>query len=195
MEQVVSPLAARSLLRRALGPRGPERLGPEGWAKLIEGPLQQELANVLPGNALPPELRRLVRELRAGAVSRPAFPTLEATDLTEYVDLRSEEDCRALVQDLARGEGVLAVVLDSAYGQECRLGSFNTGLVAMLGTVHRLLARKGDYRVFYTVFREAQLVLRSLHHGYLAVLTRSEANLGQLLFRMDKIEALQAGVE
>ncbi len=47
--------------------------------------------------------------------------------------------------------------------------------------------------MFYTVFREAQLVLRPLDRGYLAVLTRNETNLGQLLYRMSKIEAVQVG--
>jgi predicted regulator of Ras-like GTPase activity (Roadblock/LC7/MglB family) len=69
----------------------------------------------------------------------------------------------------------------------------NDSLVSLLSTVHRLLDRKGSYRVFYTVFREAQLVLRPLDRGYLAVLTRNETNLGQLLYRISKIEAIQVG--
>lgn len=49
--------------------------------------------------------------------------------------------------------------------------------------------------MFYTVFREAQLVLRPLDRGYLAVLTRNEAKLGHLLYRMSRIESIQVGAE
>ncbi|GIW25721.1 hypothetical protein [Meiothermus sp.] len=200
LSQVVSPWAAHNLLRRALRGHSPDLLEPAGWAALIEGPLQQELKGVLPTVGLLPELQTLVKQLRAqkqrpAEVRPPTQPTLETTNLTEYVDLERAQDREKLVLDLARGEGVLAVVLDSVHGQECRLGVHNEGLVGLLSIVHRLLDRKGSYRVFYTVFREAQLVLRPLERGYLAVLTRNEANLGQLLYRMSKIEAIQVGAE
>jgi predicted regulator of Ras-like GTPase activity (Roadblock/LC7/MglB family) len=125
--------------------------------------------------------------------SDSALPALEATDLGEYVELDKEECRQALVLDLARGEGVLAVVLESAHGRECRPGVHSDCLASLLSTVDRLLDRKGSYRVFYTVFRDAQLVLRPLEGGYLAVLTRNKTNLGQLLYRMSRIEATQVG--
>jgi hypothetical protein len=200
LSRVVSPVAASNLLKRALGGQSPGLLGPRSWAELIEGPLQHQLMGVLPVSGLIPDLQKLVRQLMAQTpsvevVHDPIRPTLEAADLTEYVDLEREPDRQALVLDLARGEGVLAVVLDSVHGRECRLGAHNDSLVGFLSTVHRLLDRKGSYRVFYTVFREAQLVLRPLDLGYLAVLTRKETNLGQLLYRMSKIEAIQMGAE
>jgi predicted regulator of Ras-like GTPase activity (Roadblock/LC7/MglB family) len=123
----------------------------------------------------------------------PTRPPLEATDLGEYLELDKEECRQALVLDLARGEGVLAVVLVSVHGREYRPGAHNDSVVNLLATVDRLLDRKGSYRVFYTVFREAQLVLRPLDRGYLAVLTRNKTNLGQLLYRMSRIEATQVG--
>lgn len=197
LSQVISPLAASSLLRRALGGQSPNVLGPRGWAELIEGPLQQELNGILPMSGLLPELQQLVQQLKAQPQNpqRVQAPTLEATDLTEYIDLQSEQDRHRLVLEMARREGTLAVVLDSGYGQEYRLGKHNESLMGLLSIAHRLLDRNGRYRVFYTVFREAQLVLRPLGQGYLAVLTRNEANLGQLLYRMSKIEALQMGAK
>ncbi|GEM84036.1 hypothetical protein [Meiothermus hypogaeus] len=198
LSRVISPVAAHNLLKRALRGQSPDLLGPRSWAELLEGPLQRELTGVLPVSGLIPDLQKLVRQLKAQTASvevvrNSTRPTLETTDLTEYVDLEREQDRQALVLDLARGEGVLAVVLDSVHGQECRLGVHNDSLVALLSTVHRLLDRKGSYKVFYTVFAEAQLVLRPLDRGYLAVLTRKDTNLGQLLYRMSKIEAIQVG--
>lgn len=197
LAQVISPLAASSLLRRALRGQSPEALGPQGWAELIEGPLQRELKGILPMSGLLPELQQLVRQLRAQPQSpqQAQAPTLETTHPTEYIDLQSEQDRHNLVLEMARCEEVLAVVLESSYGQEYRLGNQNESLVELLSTMHRLLDRKGRYRVFYTVFRGAQLVLRPLGQGYLAVLTRNKANLGQLLYRMSRIEALQVGAE
>lgn len=200
LSQVVSPVAASNLLKRALRGQSPDLLGPRSWVELVEGPLQRELMGVLPVSGLIPDLQKLVRQLSAQTpsievVRDPTRPTLEATDLREYVDLEREPDRQALVLDLARWEGVLAVVLDSVHGRECRLGAHNDSLIGLLTIAHRLLDRKGSYRVFYTVFREAQLVLRPLDRGYLAVLTRKETNLGQLLYRMSKIEAIQVGAE
>ena len=196
LSQLISPLAASSLLKRALGERPPDLLGPHAWAELIEGSLQRELEGILPMNGLLPELQKLVQQLRAAPPPQPPQePTLEIADLGKYINLQSEQERQSLVLELARGEGVLAVVLESSYGQECRLGSYSESLVGLLSTAHRLLDRKGSYRLLYTVFREAQLVLRPLGQGYLAVLTRKEANLGQLLYRMSRIEALQVGAE
>lgn len=200
LSKVISPVAAANLLRRALREQSPDLLGPRGWVELVEGPLQRELMGILPVSGLLPDLQKLIRQLKAQTpslevVRDPTRPTLEATDLREYVDLERKPDRQALVLDLARWEGVLAVVLDSVHGRECRLGAHNDSLIGLLTTVHRLLDRKGSYRVFYTVFREAQLVLRPLDRGYLAVLTRNETNLGQLLYRMSKIETLQVGAE
>ncbi len=198
LSRVISPVAAHNLLKRALRGQSPDLLGPRSWVELIERSLQRELMGVLPVSGLIPDLQKLVQQLRAQTPSAevvrdPTQPTLETTDLTEYVDLECAQDREALVQELARGEGVLAVVLDSVHGRETRLGAYTDSLVGLLSTVHRLLDRKGSYRVFYTVFREAQLVLRPLDRGYLAVLTRNETNLGQLLYRMSKIEAVQVG--
>lgn len=200
LSQLVSPTAARSLLQRALRGQPSHLLGPRGWAELIEGPLQRELVGILPISGLLPDLSRLVRELRAqdrgpSDPRRAAQPTLEVPDPTEYVDLSSEKERQALVQSLARGEGVLAVVLESIYGQELRLGACGPGVLEMLRAAHGLLERRGGYRVFYTVLGGAQMVLRPLGCGYLALLMQGEANLGQFLFRMRRIEAIRVGAE
>ncbi len=197
LSQVVSPQAAQNLLQRALAGRASGSLKPHDWVELLQGPLQRGLSAILPLKGLPPSLQSLAHQLAAQApnVAVAREPTLEATDSREYVDLQKASERQALVLGLARSEGVLAVVLDSIHGQEYRLGGYSESLLGFLSTIHRLLDRKGSYRVFYTVFREAQLVLRPLERGYLAVLTRDEANLGQLLYRMSRIEAIPNGAK
>jgi hypothetical protein len=113
LSRVVSPAAASNLLRRALRGQSPDWLGPRSWVELIEGALQRELMDILPVNGLVPELQKLVRQLKAQtpsleAVSDPTQPTLETTDLTEYVDLEREQERQGLVLELARGGGGLA---------------------------------------------------------------------------------------
>lgn len=200
LSRLVSVEAAGNLLKRALGGQSPGLLRPGSWVELIEGPLQQELRGMLHFSGPMLDLQRLVQQLRQQASSPemgsgPTRPTLEATDLVEYVELDKEQCRQALVLDLARGAGVLAVVLDSVHGRECRLGAHSDSLAGLLSAAHRLLDRKGSYRVFYTVFREAQLVLRPLDRGYLAVLTGNKTNLGQLLYRVSRIEATQVAAK
>ncbi|WP_027882350.1 hypothetical protein [Meiothermus rufus] len=197
LSQVVSPQAAQNLLRRALGGRASGSLQPHDWVELLHGPLQHELSAILPLKGLPPSLQSLAQQLaaQASSVAIALEPTLEATDSREYVDLQKASERQALVLGLARSEGVLAVVLECVGGKEYLLGGHGNDLPRLLSTVHRLLDHRGRYRVFYTVFREAQLVLRPLERGYLAVLTRDEANLGQLLYRMSRIEAIPNGAE
>jgi hypothetical protein len=194
LTQMVSRPAAENLLRRALrASRGrASELGPRAWAALIEGPLQRELTQVLPVGRLIPPLQNLVHELksqpRTVEVPTPsAFPTLEIT--TEYFRLWDRAVRQDLVLELARAEGVTGVILHTPYGSETRLSEPGEGLVVLLASAHRLLALRGAYRVFYTVLGEAQAVLRPLGGSWLAVLARSEANLGHLLYRLGNMEA------
>jgi len=193
LAQIVSRGAAVNLLQRALGQTKTADLTPKAWAEFIEGPLQRELAQILPMGRLIPPLQALVQELKkqSPAVETPlpipVFPTLEIT--TEYVRLSNPLVRQELVLELAREEGVTGVVLQTPYGLESRLAGQPGNLVALLAMSHRLLALKSGYRLFYTVLGEAQVVLRPLDHSWLAVLARAEANLGQLLYRLGKIEA------
>lgn len=203
LSQIVSRPAAENLLRRALvaskGKAG--ELGPLAWASLIEGPLQRELAQVLPVGRLLPPLEKLVRELRKQAQvpqarkepQPPAFPTMEIT--TEYFRLSDPLIRQELLLELARAEGVTGVLLQTKYGLETRLGAQAGDLAKMLGVAHRLLEGRRGYRLFYTVLEEAQVVLRPFEQGWLAVLARREANLGQLLYRLGNVEAATESVK
>jgi hypothetical protein len=45
--------------------------------------------------------------------------------------------------------------------------------------------------MFYTVLESAQLLIRPMGIGWIAVLARGEANLGTLMYRLRNIEGLQ----
>lgn len=114
LSRLISPVAANNLLKRVLGGQSPDLLEPRSWVELIEGPLQQELRGVLSFNGVIPDLQRLAQQLSVqtfslAVVSGPTRPTLEATDLGENIDLEKEQCRQALMMDLAREEGVLAV--------------------------------------------------------------------------------------
>jgi len=200
LSQIVSRPAAENLLRRVLvASKGKaSELGPTAWVGLIEGPLQRELARILPVGRLLPPLQTLVQELKKQAQppkepQPPAFSTVEIT--TEYFRLSDPLVRQELLQDLARAEGVTGVVLQSRYGLESRLGGHPSELTTLLGMAHRLLAHKRGYRLFYTVLGEAQVVLRPFEQGWLAVLALKEANLGQLLYRLSNVEAATEDVK
>lgn len=193
LSQVISPVAAERLLQRAVGKQSKPK-NPKAWVEVIEGPLKQELTDVLPISGLIPSLQALVKELKSQISkverpTRPAMPTLEMAPSTDYIDLEDEHTRRELVRELARWEGVLAVVLESVHGRESRLGAYTDSLYTILSVGHWLLERRGKYRVFYTVLQGAQLVIRPMEGGWIGVITRQETNLGQLLYRLGRIEA------
>ena len=198
LSQVISPVAAERLLRRAVNVAGKEGqpLDPKGWVEVIEGPLQKELTGILPISGLIPSLKLLVRELsalseRPSAPKTPTLPTLEMPPEQDLINLADPDSRRALVLELAKWEGVLAVVLESSYGRESRLGSYSDNLSTILKMGHWLLERRGQYKVFYTVLGSAQLVIRPLRGGWIGLVTRNETNLGQLLYRLKRIESAQ----
>ncbi|MDX2004501.1 MAG: hypothetical protein SFU83_04415 [Meiothermus sp.] len=196
LSQVISPVAAERLLRRAVNVAGKEGqpLDPRSWVEVIEGPLQKELTGILPISGLIPSLKLLVRELsalseRPAAPRSPTLPTLDIPPDFDLVALSDPDSRRALVTELAKWEGVLAAVLESSYGRESRLGSYSESLSTILKMGHWLLERRGQYKVFYTVLGSAQLVIRPLKNGWIGLVTRSETNLGQLLYRLKRIES------
>lgn len=197
LSQVISPVAAERLLKRAVNVAGKQGqpLDPKSWVEVIEGPLQKELNGILPISGLIPSLKLLVRELNeatarpAAAPVTPALPTLEIPPIHDLVDFANPEARRSLVLDLAKWEGVLAVVLETDHGRESRLGNYTESLFTILKMGHWLLERRGEYKVFYTVLGSAQLVIRPLEDGWIGLVTRHEANLGQLLYRLKRIEA------
>jgi len=194
LSQLVSRAAAFNLLQRArasMGLKG-QVLTPAAWIELIEGPLQQELGKALPMNGLYGPLGTLVKQIKSQAeqIKDPTI-TIQEVIPFEYIRLDSPEARRDLVLELAKVEDVIGVVLDTSYGRESRMPGYEESSLSILKVAHRLLSLRGGYRVFYTVLREAQLVLRPLGGDWLAVLARNEANLGQLLYRLSRIEADQ----
>ena len=188
LSQLVSRTAAENLLRRAQGNRGP--LTPAAWTELIEGPLQRELEQILPMNGLFAPLQKIVKQLKTQAArSKDPTETLQELVPYEYIRLDSPQARFELVLELAKMDDVIGVMLSTPYGWETRLPELGQEFLGILNMVNRLLSLRGNYRVFYTVLREAQLVLRPLGNSWLAIMALNDANLGQLLYRLSRIEA------
>lgn len=187
---LVSRSAAENLLGRARALTKNRELTPAGWIELIEGPLQRELGQILPMQGLYAPLRKIVKQLKTHAArSKDPTETLQELIPYEYIKLDSPQARFDLVLELAKMDDVLGVMLSTPYGWENRLPELGQEFLGILNMAHRLLSLRGGYRVFYTVLREAQLVLRPLGNSWLAILARNEANLGQLLYRLGRIEA------
>jgi hypothetical protein len=129
-----------------------------------------------------------VAVLPAPATVRAAPGSSATIPPTEWVMLGDEGSRRNLVQEIARMDGVVAAVLETPKGSEIRAPNFGKGLPRLISMSHRLLALRGNYRVLYATFERGQLLIRPLGQGWLAVLARPEANLGQLLYRLRYME-------
>jgi len=90
LSEYLSPQAAANLLARAKARLTPTT--PQDWARLLEGPLWEELRAILPFREMPPGLKALVRRLKAATPPPPkplgeavpeAAPALEAVDLAD----------------------------------------------------------------------------------------------------------------
>lgn len=199
LSQYVSHGAAENLLKRAIKARGRPPLSPGDWAQVIEGPLMRELGQILPVRGVLPPLRTLLAKLRSSPTPPPGPtpPPEEESPVSpplEQVFLPDPVARQGLVQSLARMEGVSGVILETPYGRETRVQGLGPEFVRMVGTAHRLLVTRGGYTLFYTVLESAHLLIRPLGTGWIAVLARSEANLGTLMYRLRSIEGLQ-GIE
>lgn len=195
LSQVVSVMTAEKLLQRAVGSQNKPQT-PVAWAEVIEGPLKHQINEILPVTGLLPSLQALAKELKAQAQAPkpekptpPPTPTIEIAPSADYIDLADEKTRRDLVLELARWEGVLTVVLESVHGRESRLGSYTESLYTLLSVGHWLLERRQKYRIFYTVLQGAQVVIRPIKGGWIGIIARHETNLGQLLYRLGRIEA------
>ena len=112
LSEYLSPQAAANLLARAKARLTPTT--PQDWARLLEGPLWEELRAILPFREMPPGLKALVRRLKAATPPPPkpqgeAVP--EAAPALEAVDLADPEERDRLARSLARLEGVTGVVV------------------------------------------------------------------------------------
>jgi hypothetical protein len=223
LETWISRNAAERMLGRVLSSqkRSAQSLVAADWADLIEGPLLKELVQVFPIYGLVGPLGGLVKELRSASRSavavaeRPAVQKADKAQVkadipiapklaqapapavaqtpTEWIVVNDEAVRRALVQEMARLDGVLAVVLETPKATEMRALNFNKGLPRLISMSHRLLALRGNYRVLYATYGNGQLLIRPLGSGWLAILTKPGANLGQLLYRLRYMEAQTGG--
>ncbi|WP_276957277.1 hypothetical protein [Allomeiothermus silvanus] len=191
----VSRGAALNLLKRAIKAGGGAPLSPEDWVRLIEGPLMRELGQILPVRGVLPPFKAILAKLRSSPAPRNPTPSFaeepETTPPLERVPLSNPTARQGLVQSLARLEGVAGVILETPYGREVRIQGLGPEFVRMVGTTHRLLVTRGSYSLFYTVLESAQLLIRPMEAGWIAVLARSEANLGTLMYRLRNIEGRQ----
>ncbi|MCL4454434.1 MAG: hypothetical protein M1157_02180 [Deinococcus sp.] len=194
LSDLVSPTAAERLLDRVLrnaNLNAPDMVASD-WVRLVEGPLLKELGDILPIGR-PPRLMALVQALQLEAphqFAQGAHHNSSETLLFEsnYVDLSTPETRRQLIQDVARIQGVLGVMIDSGSAREARLPGLNPELAAMVASVHRSVLTKKGYRLFYTVVEKAQMVIRPLGQGWIGVAARKEANLGELIYRLRRME-------
>ncbi|MGQ9754233.1 MAG: hypothetical protein ACUVQD_06260 [Thermaceae bacterium] len=171
LSHYVAEAAAKHLLHEALKGKTPRT--PAEWAALVEGPLWNLLRSRLPFRSMPPELRALVATLKAGALEAGEEETQEGF-LTEVIDLEGPEARGELIGRLAKLPGVLGVWVRGKTGAESRAEV----PIPSLEAAHQLLT---GYHSFYVDLEGALLLLRNLGQGYVALLARKEANLGQLL--------------
>ncbi|PZA05893.1 hypothetical protein [Meiothermus sp. Pnk-1] len=196
LSSYVSRGAALNLLQRAIKAGGRPPLSPEDWARVIEGPLMRELTQVLPVRGVLPPFKAILAKLRSSPTPPPApVPSPdeepEAPPPLEQIPLSDPVARQGLVQNLARLEGVVGVILETPYGREVRAPGLGPEFARMVGTAHRLIVTRGSYSMFYTVLESAQLLIRPMRVGWIAVLARGEANLGALMYRLRYIEGLQ----
>ena len=145
LSEYLSPRAAANLLARAKARLTPTT--PQDWARLLEGPLGEELRAILPFREMPPGLKALVRRLKAATPPPPkpqgeAVP--EAAPALEAVDLADPEERDRLARSLARLEGVTGVVVAHPSGK----AELPEGFPVPLDTANLLLRRQG-YALFY----------------------------------------------
>jgi hypothetical protein len=159
LSELVSEPAARRLLQKVT--RGHPPSHPEEWAALIEGPLLQELASVLPLRHLTPPLEELVRTLRQASPPLPLPP--------------------GSLHDLARVEGVEGILIE---GQEPWVRGIAPRSQPLLQATHRILLG-GGYRVLWVLAERGQILLAALpQEGWLALVAKRETNTGLLLYHL-----------
>ncbi|BDG20113.1 hypothetical protein TthSNM11_23160 [Thermus thermophilus] len=183
LSEYLSPQAAANLLARAKARLAPTT--PQDWARLLEGPLWEELRAILPFREMPPGLKALVRRLKAVTPPPPkpqgeAVP--EAAPALEAVDLADPEERDRLARSLARLEGVTGVVVAHPSGK----AELPEGFPVPLDTAHLLLRRQG-YALFYLRTASRLLLLRPVGGGFVGVTAREEANVGQLMHRLKRL--------
>jgi len=198
LTEYASPVAAQNIVYRALRRAGmdPGDLSAADWVRFVRGPLFNELQQLFPIKEPTGKLRRLLRSLEETAVAEavpqerePETPSARSTLILpkRTVNLSAENDRERFVNELAREEGVSGVLLQGPGFQESRLPGVKD-LAPILGVAHNLLQKQKPYKLFYSVFREGQVLVRPLGPALVALVTKREANLGRLMHVLNSYE-------
>jgi len=194
----VSPSAAQNMFDRAARRAGvdPETLDAAGWLSFLRGPLFVELQAVFPIREPTGKLHRLLRSLeesaQKSAPSAKAVP--ERTGPPTIISARIEVDVQdpaareRLASSLAREDGVSGVLVWGPGFQEARLPGVED-LAPILAVVHSLLKKQKSYKIFYSVFREGQVLIRPVGSALVALVAKRQANLGRLMHVLNSYEA------
>jgi len=186
----IPPAASRNLIRRAKKKSG---LGdrPVDWVRLMEGPLIQEIQEIIPIFQGKGEYEAALSRLREWARKQRTAPTREeppAPERVQKVNLESAEARQRLLSELAREEGAMGVALIRKGQVEMRFPGASQALPLMIYAAHRLISKRRPYRVAYLVVRDAQVLLRPLGDYVVAVAMRKGANLGRVLARLYELQ-------
>jgi len=195
----VSPTAAQNILDRAIrrSAINPGSLDAAGWLNFINGPLLNELQNVLPVREPTGALRRLIHNLEESAqqerMRTQPSPPVRRGPPTIYsprieVDLDDPEAVEQLASNLAREEGISGVLLRGPNFQEARLPGVED-LAPILAVVNNLLQKQKPYKMFYSVFEEGHVLIRPLGPALVAVVAKRHTNLGRLIHVLNSYEA------
>jgi len=199
LSEYVSLPAAQNLVRRTLRKTGTraEQLTEEGWLRFLRGPILDELRQLLPIKEPTGRLRRLLRSLEESN-AQPA--EAQETDPNQqllarntlilpklHVNLDDTQERERLVNKLAREEGVSGVLLLGRNFQDSRLPGVED-LKPILNVIHGLLKKQKPYKLYYSVFREGQVLVRPLGPAILVLVSKRSANLGRLMHVLNRYE-------
>lgn len=192
----ISPAATRNLIERARERSGLGK-SPEDWLALAEGPLVEEVREIIPvfpgmakGSRYAEAVKRLREEL--SPLPKPP-PRANNPGKKRRYRLSDPKDREALLSQVAREAQAVGVALVSKEGQATRLPGVSEEWPRLLLAAHRLLSRRRPYRVGYLVVEGGEVYFRSLGDYLLVVLTRRGANTGRILNMLAAIEAEEGG--
>jgi len=187
----IPPRASRYLIEQA---RERAQLGtsPEDWVRLVEGPLLEELRDIIPVFNMSGDYAkardRLLELARKARVEESIKRSVSGVRVRRRIDPEDPETREQVAAELAREEGALAVIWAWPGGAETRGASEQ--FARLLFASHVLLRRRGDYRVAYLMVKGARVLMRPLGEHVLALVAKPTANLGKLLSKL-----LEVGVK
>ncbi len=190
MSQVIPRAAARKIFDQSFASVSLESLSPDEWVTMIKGPLHDALSQAIPIRGVFRPFENLINEIKTNMTAEfEPLTTLESNVKIEYINLQSASDVERLVQDLAKMDDILGVIVEGPAGKESRLPGFGELSADIMKVANHLLKKKGAYRIFYSIWDVAQVVIRPLGSGWVAVVGKKQANLGHILYRLNHLEA------